>query len=79
MGLINFSKSELPYKGNYKTFYAWIVAKWIILLIGVLLIFEFLYFVNTANSSFEITVICIFLFALISNIPILYSLYKKTD
>ncbi|MEJ6980565.1 hypothetical protein WG906_08905 [Pedobacter sp. P351] len=79
MDLTNFSKSEMPYKENYKTLYAWIVAKWVVLLIAILLVFEFLYFVNTANSSLEITIICIFLFALISNIPILYSFYKKTD
>ncbi|MFD2160796.1 hypothetical protein ACFSJU_00185 [Paradesertivirga mongoliensis] len=58
---------------------AWLFAKRITALIGVILLLEMMYFVATASSSLEITVICIVLFAMIGNIPILYNLYKSTD
>lgn len=58
---------------------AWLFAKRITVLIGVILLLEMMYFVATASSSLEITVICIVLFAMIGNIPILYNLYKSTD
>jgi len=79
MDLAQFCKTDTPYQQNFGTLRAWLVAKRIAVLIGVLLLLEYMYFVNTANSSFEVTVICIFIFTLISNIPILYSLYKNTD
>jgi hypothetical protein len=79
MDLSQFYKSDTPYQNNFGALYAWLVAKRIAVLIGILLLLEYAYFVNTASSSFEVTLICIFIFALISNIPILYSLYKDSD
>jgi hypothetical protein len=63
---------------NFDGPHAWSVAKRMIVFIAVLLLLEYVYFVHTASSSFEVTLICIFIFTLISNIPILYTLYKNT-
>lgn len=66
-----------PIKCN--TPYAWCLAKKITVFIGIVLLLEMLYFLKTASSSLEITMLCIFVFALISNMPIFYKLYKTSE
>ena len=79
MDLTRSYKIDPHCQQNFEGPHAWSVAKRIIVLIGVLLLLEYMYFVHTASSSFEVTLICIFIFTLISNIPILYTLYKNTE
>jgi hypothetical protein len=55
----------------------WSVIKYLTAFIGLLLLLEFAYFLYTAHSSVEITLICIFIFSVITNIPIFYSMYKQ--
>lgn len=79
MNLTQSYKRDDYYQHDLGTLHAWLVAKRIAVLIGVLLLLEYIYFVDTASSSVEVTLICILIFTFISNIPILYSLYRNTD
>ena len=78
MPVRTFVKKDVSVNSKTPGFAAWNMAKTMTVIIGILLLLEFTYFAYTTNSSFEITVICIFIFGLLANIPLFYSLYKNS-
>ncbi|MGV3508630.1 MAG: hypothetical protein ACO1N7_05015 [Sphingobacteriaceae bacterium] len=78
MPVRTFVKKDVSANSKSPVFVAWNMAKTMTVITGILLLLEFTYFAYTTSSSFEITLICIFIFGLLANIPLFYSLYKSS-
>lgn len=79
MAVTKFIKTETHHDLKYNKHDAWSLAKRITIFIGIILLIEFMYFIQTATSLFEITIICIFIFAMLGNMPLFHSLYKRME
>ncbi len=73
------TQTEIPLNDERQTLLAWVLAKKFAASIGILLFLELVYFMLTANSPLEITVICIIAFSLVINVPTIYHFYKTSE
>jgi hypothetical protein len=72
-------QTELTLGEDQTSFQAWVLAKKAAVFIGVLIFIELIYFLLTASSAIEITVISIVAFSFLINIPVFRHFYNTLD